>query len=365
MLTKIINIVICILLGSFFVVAAFAKNNEPENTEVLEPVKLIISADAALGLKGGPRFPGVNDPNGTLAILLAMSRDEVDLLGVSLSYGNNTTEAEEEKLKELFQLSELESLPPVYAGAKKPLQDMIENIESCSNDAVEFMKQAVLENAGVTIVSVGPLTDVACLFSLYPEVLESGKVKELITVAGRAPNYAENSESKYIIKHTHEFNFESDMYAARIILEQDEVPVRFITKNVVSSYSMMWVRYGKYWLKSYGDYKAFLMDSITNWVQYQHEIMKEANLRLKYMPTAQHAVMYAMEPSYYTCHDMGYGFVNVCGKDEQPCNNSQQQMQLHFSRDYSKTYNQHTVCIDVSAPRDLTTKIYSGLFNVK
>jgi pyrimidine-specific ribonucleoside hydrolase len=54
----------------------------------------------------------------------------------------------------------------------------------CVNDGVRFMA-AQLRERRLTILAIGPLTDVACLVLNYPR--EAAKIAEVVAIMGRRP----------------------------------------------------------------------------------------------------------------------------------------------------------------------------------
>ena len=121
--------------------------------------------------------PGHDD---AIALLLALGSPELELLGVTTTYGNQTLE---KTTANALRVLELVGRPevPVAAGAAAPLERELvvaahvhgesgldgptlptPSAEPFSTDAVEWMAGAVADAAGpVTLVPTGPLTNVA------------------------------------------------------------------------------------------------------------------------------------------------------------------------------------------------------------
>ncbi len=121
--------------------------------------------------------PGHDD---AVALLLALASPELELLGVTTTYGNQTLE---KTTANAIRVLELAGRPdvPVAAGADRPLERELvvaahvhgesgldgptlppPSAEPISRDAVEWMAGAIADAAGpVTLVPTGPLTNVA------------------------------------------------------------------------------------------------------------------------------------------------------------------------------------------------------------
>jgi pyrimidine-specific ribonucleoside hydrolase len=122
--------------------------------------------------------PGHDD---AIALLLALASPEIDLLGVTTTYGNQTlpkTTANALRVLELVERTDV----PVAAGAERPLRRELvvaahvhgesgldgpslpdATTAPAADDAVAFMARAVATSSRpVSIVATGPLTNVAC-----------------------------------------------------------------------------------------------------------------------------------------------------------------------------------------------------------
>lgn len=142
--------------------------------------------------------PGHDD---AIAILLALASPEVNLLGVTTVAGNQTldkTTANAIRVLDHVGRSDV----PVAAGAQRPLvreQHVAAHVhgetgldgpqlpppsrEPHSRDAVEWIAQVLTESAGpVTLVPVGPLTNMALLLACYPRL--APKIERIVLMGG-------------------------------------------------------------------------------------------------------------------------------------------------------------------------------------
>ena len=165
--------------------------------------------------------PGHDD---AIALLLALASPEVELLGVTTVYGNQTlakTTANALRVLEFVGRGDVQ----VAAGADRPLsRDLsvaayVHGVsgldgpslpeprgEPVATHAVDFLAERIgASEAPVTLVPVGPLTNIALLLARYPEV---GARLERIVIMGGA--IAEGN-----VTPAAEFNIWADPEAAR------------------------------------------------------------------------------------------------------------------------------------------------------
>ena len=110
----------------------------------------------------------------------------------------------------LFVYHEPDKIPPLTEGAP--------TTKPSTENAANFMVRQVREHPGeVTIISVGPLTDVALAIRLDPEFSELAR--ELVFMGGSfSPPLDNYFSAEYINNPRHEFNLWWDPEAARIAL---------------------------------------------------------------------------------------------------------------------------------------------------
>jgi inosine-uridine nucleoside N-ribohydrolase len=177
--------------------------------------------------------PGVDD---AFAIALACASPEVDLLGVTTVFGNVGLASTTRNALRLLALYGREDVP-VAAGADRPLvyphphraryvhgEDGLSDRSHllperatgvAGTDAVALMA-SLLEQAAepVTIVPIGPLTNIALLLAAHPAV--RGKIERIVIMGGGIAFGNVTAAA--------EFNIWSDPEAARRVLAEEEVP---------------------------------------------------------------------------------------------------------------------------------------------
>ena len=170
---------------------------------------------------------GVDD---ALALLLALSSPEVELVGVSTVAGNVPLQRTTDNTLRLLQWAGRDDVP-VYAGAGRPLvRDAVaaddvhgatglgaahlpEASTSPAGDGVEFLLNTLQARPGaVTLVATGPLTNLARAEAQVPGVLRQARQ---VIIMGGAVQVPGN------ITPTAEFNFYADPHAARQVLASE------------------------------------------------------------------------------------------------------------------------------------------------
>ena len=179
-----------------------------------EPIKLIIDTD-----------PGVDD---AVAILMALAVPEIKILGLTTVGGNVPLARTTRNALALLQAAGRSDIP-VAKGASRPLRGRFKyapqfhgpgglshrlpdpSVGPITKGAVEFLYDQVTadEPGEVTVVTLGPLTNIAQLFWERPFALEQAKN---IIVMGGAVNAPGNVTPKA------EFNIYSDPVAAEVVI---------------------------------------------------------------------------------------------------------------------------------------------------
>ncbi len=182
--------------------------------------------------------PGVDD---AIAICLALASREIDVLGLSIVFGNgHAGRCAENALRILDAAGK--SRIPVHVGAHQPLQgsyarsgwgvhgaDGIGGIglpppsrQPDGNDAVAWMAETLARAAAasVTLVPIGPLTNIARLLQEHPHARRG--IKEMIVMGGAVAENGGNATP-----HA-EYNFWLDPHAAEIVCASG-VPMTLIT----------------------------------------------------------------------------------------------------------------------------------------
>jgi pyrimidine-specific ribonucleoside hydrolase len=181
--------------------------------------------------------PGVDD---AVAIMLALASPEVELLAVTTVFGNVPLETTTTNAGRLLALCDRSDVP-LGVGAARPLvQPQRERAEAWHGGdglggraahlpapgaepdprgAVELMAATLRASAApVTIVPIGPITNVALLLAVRPEL--AARIARIVWMGGALG--AGNTTGAA------EFNAYSDPEAAHRVLTQTDVPVTMV-----------------------------------------------------------------------------------------------------------------------------------------
>lgn len=168
--------------------------------------------------------PGIDD---AVALAIALFSEELDVQLITTVAGNVSVSQTTENALKLLEFFEKEV--PVAKGANKPL---IRQLETASNvhgesgmdgfvfempirkpleeNAVEAMRRVITNsNEKITLVPIGPLTNIALLLECYPEVKEN--IEEIVLMGG--------STTRGNMTVMGEFNIAVDPEAARIVFK--------------------------------------------------------------------------------------------------------------------------------------------------
>lgn len=159
-----------------------------------------IDTDPSIGLKD-------RDVDDGLALVQAFHSRELAVRGVSAIYGNASLDHSFPIAREIasrFGPSDL----AVYSGASGS-EDL--GLETAATQALE----EALRKERLTILALGPATNVATVLKNHPEL--AGRIVEIVAVAGRRPGQRFTTGTANRKAHR-DFNFEQDPEAFRVLL---------------------------------------------------------------------------------------------------------------------------------------------------
>jgi pyrimidine-specific ribonucleoside hydrolase len=274
--------------------------------------KILISTDIAAGLVNGLESgpPDTDDP---YAVELMSTYADAEVLGAVVVKGNDMQPAELFAANETFIATPGFWNGPIFAGGIIPLS--IPNDVEWTGGLVEeslpqlFVNEGVLTLANIlanseekiTILAIGPLTDIACLVLNFPDVL--GNIKELVFLGGRLPNQ--------VLKYTFsdvvftDFNVAQDERAANIVFEQSDIPITLITFSI--SMSALYMR---------AQIDSLLDPGCTQRAQL---LSRASQIRMNYLQEEVNlngmdsydinAAYYVAKPEMFICEEAGFEFV--------------------------------------------------------
>ena len=173
--------------------------------------------------------PGIDD---TLALMLALSSPELDIVGITIVCGNVPTyKGAENALKVLKWFDRMDI--PVYLGEEKPLvRPYVDAMDTHGLDGLgesyypgvqevrprkgavsflsETLKKAAKEQETISIIALGPLTNIARLIQTEPEALAG--LDELVSMGGSYKSHGNCSPVA-------EYNYWCDPEAAKVVFD--------------------------------------------------------------------------------------------------------------------------------------------------
>lgn len=182
--------------------------------------------------------PGVDD---ALAILLALASKKLDVKLITTCAGNQTIEKTTKNTLDLLDFIGVGQEIEVAQGATKPMErDLVvadavhgengfggvqlpkSNLSASDRSALEAMRDTILKSKEkVTIVAIGPLTNVALLVKTYPELID--RIQQLSVMGGAC--------CLGNITPVAEFNIYVDPEAAQLVY-QSGIPIKMFGLDV-------------------------------------------------------------------------------------------------------------------------------------
>lgn len=182
--------------------------------------------------------PGIDD---ALAILLALAEPRVSIEAITVTFGNCSVDQGLQNTLSILELAQVNNLQ-VAKGADRPLvQPLLLAPETHGNSglgyaqlpspellpdptpAVTLMTERILANPGeITVVAVGPLTNLALAIRTEPRLPEAIKA---VYIMGGAIRYDGNTTPQA------EFNAYSDPHAAHIVFHSG-LPITLVPLDV-------------------------------------------------------------------------------------------------------------------------------------
>ncbi|MBO0726203.1 MAG: nucleoside hydrolase [Blastocatellia bacterium] len=152
--------------------------------------------------------PGGHEVDDGFALIQAFHSPELEIRGVSVVYGNAPFDTAWPIGQEIVRRFGPKGLP-IYAGAARA-EDL--GVETAASRALA----EALRKEKLTILSLGPVTNIATMLKDHPEL--SNAIAEIIAVAGRRPGqrFLARPEQKIPFR---DFNFELDAPGFQVLLD--------------------------------------------------------------------------------------------------------------------------------------------------
>lgn len=237
----------CVMAAMVFLLSgcgALSSDNEPNTSQISSSETTAKSSTTQLHKVIIDTDAGSDDAS---ALVLAATSKQLDILGVTVLYGNAPLKNAAKNALMALEICDVEA--PVYIGAKKPLkkereemisvhgkdgmgdQDLIHPKRSAEDgDAVDFILDTIKSNPGeVEIIALGPLTNIALAVKKDPDTM---KLCKRIWVMGTTGFGVGNATP------VSEFNVYSDAEAYDVVLRA-ELPMTVLGLDMCATNEVM------------------------------------------------------------------------------------------------------------------------------
>jgi inosine-uridine nucleoside N-ribohydrolase len=250
-----------------------------------------VSAEHAVWIDADPAcgHRTTDDVDDCWALLLALNSKELDVRGISTLYGNvgaNDSYAAMLYLSRKFEF--VSPSPAIYRGAEKPLNRRKPKFNSASSALAE-----ALESDYLTLIALGPLTNIATLILDHPESL--AHIKQVIAVAGQRPEPGLGFyPGKSRLLHMHDFNFRKDVESFEVLL-RSSLQITLVPFEVAKKISIK--RDDLVMLEKGNEESQWLSKISMPWLEFWKTSLKSEGFH----PFDSLAVGYLIWPELFTC----------------------------------------------------------------
>lgn len=277
--------------------------------------------------------PGIDD---ALAILLALASPELKLEGLTVVHGNCSMAQGVTNALSVLELAGREDVP-VYQGCELPLvqpsllapethgntglgyaQLPPPTTEPAAGHAVDFLVESTLSAPGeITIVAIGPLTNLALAIRREPEIVEA--VREVIIMGGAIRHEGNTTPLA-------EFNTFVDPHAAHIVYHAG-MPITLVPLDVTYK-CILTPEDVRRLLKSEHPITEFIADATRFYMEFHDDYQKIAGcvindplaLALAYAPELVDVEEHYVDVDIAGGVSMGNTFADFYRMEEKPAN---------------------------------------------
>jgi len=267
------------------------------------PSRVWIDTDAACN-------GGTADPDDCFAMLVLMDSPDVEIVGISTVFGNAPLSVVDRTTRDLVGrvAGNLDIL--VHSGSSTAL----EAGRTTSIEPAHAALERALERGPLTIVSLGPLTNVAATLRRRPDL--ANNIGLLVLVMGRRPGHvfhpAEGRNSSGILfghgPIFRDFNFSKDRTSAAIVLGLAE---RIILTPYAAAREVMVTRRDLARMRGGPRAAAWLAERAGPWLDYWEEDIGLPG----FYPFDALAALYVLHPQQFNC---AKGFAWIAEDDRLP-----------------------------------------------
>ena len=230
-----------------------------------------------------------HDVDDCWAIVAALRSKALNVVGLSTVFGNTSIEQATESARLLLHSIAMHEpvldLPRVSPGAGRPIRNQIER-----PPAVDELAKA-LDTQPLTILALGPLTNIAMLLRTHPELIPH--IEAIVAVGGQRPGHVFRV-GKTPLLHLHDLNVRKDLDAFDIVLRSG-IPLHLIpfeaAREVVVTGTDLSV------LQQRGGLDPWLASRSLPWLTMWENVFGANG----FSPFDALAVAYLLDPDQFTC----------------------------------------------------------------
>lgn len=245
-----------------------------------------IDTDPACGIS---RTTDVDD---CWALYLAIHSSELEIRGISTVFGNSDGAATYKKTQDIvLRLSTNKTDLRIYRGADHKLDRQQHQHTEASTALARNLTQEKL-----TIIALGPVTNIATLLQIHPEL--TNRIDRIIAVAGKRPKPGPGFyPGDTSIMHLHDFNFRKDVAAFEIVLNS-KIPIVLIPYEVASKVTILPADLEQ--LKTNSNNSRWLAEISQQWMSFWKDDLNVDG----FFPFDSMAVAYAINNKSFQCEKL-------------------------------------------------------------
>lgn len=254
----------------------------------------VAASERALWIDADPScaISPTHDVDDCWAIVAALRADNLQIIGLSTIFGNtdvSTATATARALLDMVALYEPgHSVPPVTQGASQPIIRQ-RDIPAAVNELARSLKAQRL-----TILALGPLTNIAMLLREHPDLISH--VEAIVAVAGQQPGQVFRVGETPVL-HLHDMNVRKDPEAIEVVLHSG-IPIYLIPFEVAQH--VVITRADFHRLKQRGGLDDWLASRSSPWLEFWETGLGATG----FFPFDTLAVAYLVTPKEFSCHDI-------------------------------------------------------------
>ncbi|MEU4196916.1 nucleoside hydrolase [Kribbella sp. NPDC026611] len=233
----------------------------------METLRIVLDTDLAMGAPG-------SDVDDGFALALAIAEPGIELELITTVGGNSDVATSTRLTRELLEVLGRPDIPvvtgasaPLDPGLRNPAQPLATGPVQAPYAAVEIIRRVMAEPGEITVVAIGPLTNLAVALMLEPGLATA--VREIVVMGGV---YLEQTNVGWM---PGEYNFWCDPHAADVVLKSG-APLRLVGLDVTRKVRLC--RADARELASGGEFGRRAAEHTEAWISFQERVKPQEEL---------------------------------------------------------------------------------------